>query len=460
MRRSKASVSGPISPLDGRYQSQVGVLPEIFSEQALMRRRCEVELRWLLALDELGVLPRLSGGEWEAVRRGLQSFGPRDFLGIKAHEARVRHDVKACELYLEGKLGLGKGGRVHFGLTSEDVNNLAYSLCLEEHRQRALLPKLSELCRALCERVRRWRDLPFPASTHGQPASPTTAGKELAVFVARLLRQYRQAVSHRFLGKLNGATGNWSALHAAFPEVDWIGVSRRFVESMGFVHNVATTQVEPHDSWGEYFDLCRRVNLIVLDLDVDVWLYVSREWLRQAAAAGEVGSSTMPHKVNPIRFENSEGNLSVANALLVMLSERLSRSRMQRDLSDSTVERNIGVALGHSWLGWSEAVAGLSGVELDPERCVEEISSHPELVAEPVQTLLRAHGVGEGYEKLRELTRGKRVTRRQMEVFLEGLEVPKELAARLRGVDVVRYVGLAPVVCDAVLAEAEEVLGR
>jgi adenylosuccinate lyase len=223
---------------------------------------------------------------------------------------------------------------------------------------------------------------------------------------------------------------------------------------------VATTQVEPHDSWGEYFDLCRRVNLIVLDLDVDVWLYVSRGWLRQAAAAGEVGSSTMPHKVNPIRFENSEGNLSVANALLVMLSERLSRSRMQRDLSDSTVERNIGVALGHSWLGWSEAVGGLSGVELDLERCVEEISSHPELVAEPVQTLLRAHGVGEGYEKLRELTRGKRVTRRQMEVFLAGLEVPKELAARLRGVDVVRYVGLAPVVCDAVLAEAEEVLGR
>ena len=448
-----------ISPLDGRYAGRLGDVAELFCESSLMRSRCFVELAYLEALADTGRFFRIDDAERAAIRRERDSFGERDHENIKRIEARTAHDVMACVEHLRERFP-ERAEWIHFALTSEDVNNLAWSLIFREHVARLQRPLLDEVIRKLMGLAERWRAEPFPAKTHGQPASPTTAGKELAVCVSRLARQRRQLKAFRFRGKLNGAVGNWSAFAAADPEFDWIGFSRGFVESLGLEFNLATTQIEDHDGWSEHFSIVRRINTILLDLDVDTWEYISRGFYAQRKKEGEVGSSTMPHKVNPIRFENSEGNLVVANSLLSTLSERLCHSRMQRDLSDSTVVRNVGVALGHTHLAWRETLGGLDRIELDAAACRAELEREPQLLAEPYQIVLRRAGRKDAYGQLKELTRGRAVTREDFHRLLEASGVGEPWATRLRELTVTDYVGLAARVCDEVLAAAEKELSE
>lgn len=455
-----SSMRDALSPLDGRYGDRLGNLAAYFSEGALLRARCEIEIAFVEALDETGLFPRLTSDERGRLKALRESFGAGDYERIKAIERETRHDVKACERFLRERLSLRNPNLLHFGLTSEDVNNLAYDLLLKAYLERDQVPLLDALLTRLASMAERWKAMPFPTRTHGQRATPSTAGKELAVFASRLLRLRRKLVAFRFSGKLNGATGNWAAMVAAFPAFDWIAFSRRFVEGHGLAFNLATTQIEDHDSLAEYFNLTRSVNNVVLDLDQDFWLYLSLGLMREQAAAGEVGSSTMPHKVNPIRFENSEGNLHLSNALLVELSNKLCRSRMQRDLSDSTVERNIGVALAHGYLAMSETLAGLDRVGLDEARCRDELEASPELLAEPVQTILRAAGIADPYELLKDLTRGKAVTRGELEAFVEGLPVDGAVKQRLRALRVTEYVGVSQRICEEVVADVRKELGR
>lgn len=451
--------SEALSPLDGRYGDRLAPLSRYFSEKALVATRCQVELAWAETLTQLGIFPSLSSDErtrFAAVRAG---FGDREFARIKELEAATRHDVKACELFLRERLQLANPNVLHFGLTSEDVNNLAYSLLLRDYLAQAQLPLLDRLIARLADLAARWRSAPFPTRTHGQLASPSTAGKELAVFLSRLLRHRRKLAAHQFKGKLNGATGNWSALFAACPDRDWVAITRRFVEQQGLSPNLVTTQIEDHDGWADYLNRVRQLNNVVLDLDQDVWLYLSFGYFRQVPARSEVGSSTMPHKVNPIRFENSEGNLGLSNALLVELSNKLCRSRMQRDLSDSTVERNLGVALGHAHLAWEETVAGLERLELDEARCRAELEQNPALLAEPIQTILRLAGAEDPYELLRQATRGKPFHEAQLQDLIEALPVDEPVRRQLRALRVYDYLGAAERICDEVVAEARKVVG-
>ncbi len=448
-----------ISPLDGRYGPRVGHLAACFSEEALMGARCAVELRYLLALDEVGVFAPLTAAERGRVEATLEAgLSPEGVSRIRAIEAETNHDVKACERYLAEHLALAEPNRVHFGLTSEDVNNLAWTLLLERYRTEHQVPALRTLLVRLTDLAEAWAAAPFPARTHGQPASPTTAGKEMAVFVSRLLRQYEGVTSFRFTGKLAGATGTYAAFMAAAPEVDWPRFAARFVRSLGLEPAPIVTQVEDHDTWCDYFDRVRRINNIVADLDVDGWLYISYGAFRLRRKPGEVGSSTMPHKVNPIRFENSEGNISVANTLLAMLSDRLPRSRMQRDLSDSTVERNMGVALAHSHLAWTETEKGLARLELDSERCLEQLRSTPEVLAEAVQTVLRRHGAKEPFERVAAWSRAGSPSREAYEAFVGSLDLPPEVRKALGSLAVEDYTGAAERLCREVVARAREVL--
>jgi adenylosuccinate lyase len=329
---------------------------------------------------------------------------------------------------------------------------------LKDYLEQEHLPLLKTLLQQLCELAEQWKAVPFPARTHGQKASPTTAGKELAVSVNRLLRQYRKLKDFRFTGKLNGAVGNFSAMLAAFPDYDWMRFSDRFVEGLGLTPNIATTQIEDHDTWAEYFNITRQINNIVIDLDQDFWAYISRDLYQEQTKAGEVGSSTMPHKVNPINFENSEGNLMLSNSLLTMLSDKLCRSRMQRDLSDSTVERNIGVALAHAHLALTETLRGLKKVRLNEAKCLDELEQSPELLAEPIQTILRPVIREDPYTLLKQLTRGKAITRQDIDRFIDELDVDKNVKARLKGLRVTSYIGDAVNVCDRVLAEAKSLI--
>ncbi len=448
-----------ISPLDGRYAGRLGELAELFCEQSLMRSRCFVELAYLEALADTGRFFALDDVERAAIRKERDSFGERDYENIKRIEARTAHDVMACVEHLRERFP-ARAEWIHFALTSEDVNNLAYSLIFREYAEKLQLPLLEEVVRKLMGLAASWQDVPFPAKTHGQPASPTTAGKEWAVFVSRLLRQWRQLKAFRFRGKLNGATGNWSAFAAADPDCDWISFSEKFIGGLGLEFNGATTQIEDHDAWSEWFSIVRRINVVLLDLDTDVWEYISRGFFVQRKKAGEVGSSTMPHKVNPIRFENSEGNLVLADSLLSTLSERLCHSRMQRDLSDSTVVRNVGVALAHSHLAWQETLAGLDRIELDAAACRAELEREPQLLAEPYQIVLRCAGRKDAYDQLKELTRGRAVALADFHRLLDASGIDESLQARLRALDVPSYVGLAPRICRETLAAAAKELAQ
>jgi len=440
-----------LSPLDGRYERSAEALRPFFSEAALIRYRVLVELEWLKALAaerRLRELKPFSRATRLALDRLVAGFGEKDATHIKNIEAETNHDVKAIEYWLKGRLAKNAEVQrslefIHFACTSEDINNLAYALMLAHSRDRVLLPRLDQLIVALRGLARRHAARPMLSRTHGQPASPSTLGKEMANFAHRLVRA-RAAIERVALqGKLNGAVGNYNAHAAAYPGFPWEAFCRRFVERLGLQFNPFTTQIEPHDSYAELFDAYARANTVLLDLDRDLWGYVSLGYFRQKPKKSEVGSSTMPHKVNPIDFENSEGNVGVANALLRHLADKLPVSRWQRDLSDSTALRNAGVALGHTLLAYGACVRGLAKLEADPARMAEDLEANWEVLAEPVQQVMRKHGVPDAYEKLKALTRGRRLDRRQLAAFVRTLPIPAAAKKRLLALTPAAYTGLA-----------------
>ena len=446
-----ASSLTALSPLDGRYARSADPLRPHFSEHALIRTRVRVELAWLAALaaePAVAELKPLSRKTQAALKGLVSNFGENDSREIKAIEAETNHDVKAIEYWLKAKLGRNREVQgalefIHFAATSEDINNLSYGLMLEESRHKVMLPRLDELIGALRELARRHAAQPMLSRTHGQPASPTTLGKELANVVQRLRRARARIEAAPLLGKMNGATGNYHAHAVAYPEIDWERLCARFVEGLGLQFNAYTTQIEPHDCIAELFDAYAGANTILLDLNRDLWGYISLGYFRQKTKKGEVGSSTMPHKVNPIDFENSEGNLGVANALLRHLADKLPVSRWQRDLSDSTALRNAGSAIGHTLLAYGSCLRGLAKLEADPRRMAEDLDANWEVLTEAVQQVMRRHGVAGAYEKLKALSRGRRLDRKQLAAFVRGLPIPAADRQRLLALTPATYTGLA-----------------
>jgi len=441
-----------LSPLDGRYAEKVDALRDQFSEFALIRQRVRVEVAWLLALAAEGAIaevPPFADADRTALDEIATSFGVADAARVKAIERTTNHDVKAVEYWLKERVASTPGiARVaefiHFACTSEDINNVSYGIALAEARAGTLLPLLESIAADLRALAHAHADLPMLARTHGQPATPTTLGKEFANVFARLERQIAAFARMPIKGKMNGAVGNYNAHTIAYPGVDWEKVAARTVASLGLEFNPYTTQIEPHDGIAEYCDVLARVNTILIDLDRDVWSYVSLGYFRQRMREGEVGSSTMPHKVNPIDFENSEGNLGLANAMLRHLAEKLPVSRWQRDLTDSTVLRNLGVALGHTVLGWSALRQGLAKLDVDERRIAADLDANWEVLAEAIQTVMRRHGLPEPYEQLKALTRGRTgMTRESLRAFIETLALPDDAKARLVSLTPSTYVGLA-----------------
>ncbi|MEX2239540.1 MAG: adenylosuccinate lyase [Burkholderiales bacterium] len=440
-----------LSPLDGRYERSADPLRPYFSEAALIRYRVLIEIEWLKALAaerRIRELKPFSRATRLALDRLVAGFAEKDATHIKNIEAETNHDVKAIEYWLKGRLAKNAEVQrslefVHFACTSEDINNLAYALMLAHARDRVLLPRLDQLIVALRALARRHAARPMLSRTHGQPASPSTLGKEMANFAHRLVRARAAIERVALLGKMNGAVGNYNAHAAAYPGFPWEAFCRRFVERLGLQFNPYTTQIEPHDSTAELFDAFARANTVLLDLDRDLWGYVSLGYFRQKPKRSEVGSSTMPHKVNPIDFENSEGNIGVANALLRHLADKLPVSRWQRDLSDSTALRNAGVALGHTLLAYGACLRGLGKLEADAGRMAEDLEANWEVLAEPVQQVMRKHGVPDAYEKLKALTRGKRLDRRQLAAFVRALPIPAAAKKRLLALTPAAYTGLA-----------------
>jgi adenylosuccinate lyase len=440
-----------VNPIDGRYARHTEALRPHFSEQGLMQARVRVEIAWLKALAAEPMIPEVPAldSAAEAFLDGIASgFDTPDAERVKAIEATTNHDVKAIEYYIKERMRehpalSAQNEFVHFACTSEDINNLAYALMVREARDAVLLPAIDELMAPLAQLAQALAAEPMLARTHGQPASPTTLGKELANVVARLQRQVRQLASLPALGKINGAVGNYNAHVVAYPEVDWPALGARMIESLGLQPNPYTTQIEPHDFLAELFHGLMRLNTILIDASRDIWGYISAGYFRQRVVAGEVGSSTMPHKVNPIDFENAEGNLGLANALLDHLAAKLPVSRFQRDLTDSTVLRNIGVAFAWSLIAYRSFQRGLGKLEADPARMHADLDANWEVLAEAVQTVMRRYGVESPYEKLKELTRGQRISAEKMGQFIDGLEIPAEARDRLRALTPARYIGLA-----------------
>jgi adenylosuccinate lyase len=446
-----------LTALDGRYRSRIEPLADCFSELALVRTRVRVELEWLKALaaePALEEIPAFSLETRALLDRIAAAFSEHDAEAVKAIEARTNHDVKAVEYWLKQRFAeahepcraelAAVSEFIHFACTSEDINNLCHSLMAREGRDRVLLPALDRLVERLGAMAHALADLPMLSRTHGQTASPTTLGKELANFAYRLRSARERLAQVALLGKINGAVGNYNAHFVAYPELNWPAIARRFVEGLGLAFNPYTTQIEPHDCLGELFDALAAVNTIVLDLDRDLWGYISLGYFTQRTKAGEVGSSTMPHKVNPIDFENSEGNLGIANALLRHLSGKLPVSRWQRDLSDSTALRNVGAAFGHTLLAWDATLRGLDKLEANPTRLAADLDASWEVLAEPIQTVLRRHGVPEPYEQLKALTRGKGgITRETLHAFIHTLDIPDAEKARLLELTPATYTGLA-----------------
>jgi adenylosuccinate lyase len=442
-----------LSPLDGRYHNRLAALRVAFSEFALIRQRVRIELQWLKALaaePRIAEVSPFSAPTLAQLDALVANFSEADGEAVKAIEAKTNHDVKAIEYFLREKLA---GNRevmkvaefIHFACTSEDINNIAHALMLKRARDDVMLPVLDQVIEKLAGLAHEFAELPMLARTHGQPASPTTMGKELANVAHRLARGRDGIAAVKLLGKLNGAVGNYNAHVAAYPEVDWEKLARGFVEGFGLEFNPYTVQIEPHDAIAELLDACARVNTVLVDLDRDIWGYIALGYFRQRVKSGEVGSSTMPHKVNPIDFENSEGNLGVANALLRHMSEKLPVSRWQRDLTDSTVLRNMGVALGHTLLGYDSCLKGLHKLEADRQRLAEDLDQNWDVLAEPVQTVMRRYGMTGGYEQLKELTRGKeRITRDALHAFIKGLAaIPEAEKKRLLALTPATYIGKA-----------------
>ena len=440
-----------LSPLDGRYHSRVLPLREYFTELGLIRFRVQVEIEWLKTLaaePDLVEIPPFSPATIKNLDQLVARFSAADGARVKALEAETNHDVKAIEYFLRERLGtdrevLASAAFIHFACTSEDINNLSHALMLQKSRERVLLPKLGEVIEHLRGMAHALADVSMLSRTHGQSASPTTLGKEIANVVHRLVRA-RERIAHVALsGKINGAVGNYNAHLAAYPAFDWETFACRFVESLGLSFNPYTIQIEPHDAIAELFDAYAACNTVLIDLDRDVWGYVALGYFRQRLKAGEVGSSTMPHKVNPIDFENSEGNLGVANALLRHMADKLPISRWQRDLTDSTVLRNMGVALGHTLLAWDSCLVGLRKLEVDRERIARDLNDAWEVLAEPIQTVMRRYGLPDAYEQLKTLTRGQTIDRNALHGFIRTLNIPIEAKEQLLALTPATYIGLA-----------------
>jgi len=450
------AASGPLtalSPLDGRYQGKVAPLRALFSEWALIRFRVQVEVEWLKALaaePTLGEVPPFSAHVIGTLDAVVQHFSEADGERVKAIEATTNHDVKAVEYFLKERLGghpeVKKVAEfIHFACTSEDINNLCHALMLKHARDDVMLPALDAIIARLTAQAHDLAALSMLAHTHGQPASPTTLGKELANVVHRLRRAREAIAKVVLLGKINGAVGNYNAHLAAYPDVPWEILARHFVEHLGLAFNPYTIQIEPHDAFAELFDAFSRANTILIDLNRDIWGYISLGYFKQKLKAGEIGSSTMPHKVNPIDFENSEGNLGLANAVLRHLSEKLPISRWQRDLTDSTVLRNMGVALGYTLLAYDSCLKGLGKLEANPAQLAEDLDANWEVLAEPIQTVMRRYGVTGAYEQLKELTRGKAgINRDTLAAFINGLSgIPDAEKKRLLALTPASYIGKA-----------------
>jgi len=440
-----------ISPLDGRYARSADPLRPWFSELALIAHRVRVEVEWLIALAAEPGVPEVGPFDPDAIERLralAAGFGEAEGERVKAIERATNHDVKAIEYWLRERLAAdpalaGASAFIHFACTSEDVNNLAYALMIRGGRDAVLLPALDRVVERLVAMAHEHADLAMLARTHGQAATPTTLGKELANVAVRLRRARSRLQAVRLTGKANGAVGNYNAHVVAYPQVDWESFARRFVESLGLEFNLYTTQIEPHDALAELCDALARANTVLIDLDRDLWGYVSLGYFRQRVVAGEVGSSTMPHKVNPIDFENSEGNLGLANAALRFLADKLPVSRWQRDLTDSTVLRNVGVAFGHSLLGYVACARGLDKLEVDPARLAADLEANWEVLAEAVQTVMRRYGIEDAYEQLKRLTRGERVGPEALRRFIGAAAIPEEARARLLALTPAGYTGRA-----------------
>jgi adenylosuccinate lyase len=441
-----------LSPLDGRYHGKVDALRNYFSEFGLIRFRVLIEIEWLKALsaqDGIGEIPPFSTSTVAQLDALNANFCEDDALAIKTIEATTNHDVKAVEYWLRGKLSDNPETAmalefIHFACTSEDINNLSHALMLKGARDAVMLPTLNVLTARLQNIAHQHADLPMLCHTHGQAATPSTLGKEMANVVYRLQRAAKRLAETEILSKMNGAVGNYNAHLAAYPKVDWEKLALRFVTARGISFNPYTIQIEPHDYMAELFDAYARINTILTDLNRDIWGYISLGYFKQKVVKGEVGSSTMPHKVNPIDFENSEGNLGLANALLKHLSEKLPISRWQRDLSDSTVLRNMGVALGYTLLAYESCLKGLNKLEANPQRLAEDLNSSWEIIAEPIQTVMRRYNIPDAYDKLKELTRGKDgINRASLKTFIDTLQIPAEEKQRLLQLSPETYIGKA-----------------
>lgn len=440
-----------LSPLDGRYANKVDPLRAILSETGFMHHRVKVEIAWLQALSNAGFaeIKPFSANATQFLTKMVSEFGEAQAARIKEIEAVTNHDVKAVEYWIKEQVKevpelLAATEFIHFACTSEDINNTSHGMMLLAARDQVMLPTLTKLISKLTEMAHDNAAVPMLSRTHGQPASPTTLGKEIANVVARLQRAVKRIADVDVLGKMNGAVGNYNAHLSAYPEVDWEAFSKQVIEQrLGLKHNPYTTQIEPHDYMAEMFDAFARANTILLDLNRDIWAYISIGYFKQATRAGEIGSSTMPHKVNPIDFENSEGNLGLANAVLKHLSEKLPVSRWQRDLTDSTVLRNIGVAFGYTLLAYDSCLRGLNKLEVNPVRLAEDLDSTWEVLAEPVQTVMRRYGIENPYEQLKELTRGKGISKEALREFILGLAIPESAKKLLLEMTPANYVGIA-----------------
>lgn len=445
-----------LSPLDGRYANTTAPLTNFFSEFAFLRDRVRVELNFLAALSKTGLIRPLSDSESAHLESILANFSNDDAELILDYERKTRHDVKAIEYFIQSKLQDTSSQDllpwIHFGLTSEDTNSLGQAIALKESRDKIILPALQLLVTNLSDLALRYKTTPMLARTHGQYAVPTTLGKEFAVYIARLKKTCDDIASHRFEAKLTGAVGNFNALQAAASQVDWLSFSEDFVSSFDLEPNLFTTQILPYDNWVRYFDLIRLTNSILIDFAQDIWRYISDGYLKQAVVAGEVGSSTMPQKVNPIDFENAEGNLGVANSLFMHYAQKLTVSRLQRDLSDSTVRRTFGTALGHSLLAWTNFQRGLRRIAPDEEKLNAELNAHWEVVSEGAQTILRAAGKLDAYESLKEQTRGRVLTEADYKSWVASIDVDDDVRSQLASLSPQSYIGLAVKLVDGLIA--------
>jgi len=448
-----------LSPLDGRYQTKLDSLRPYFSEYALIKHRAWVEVEWLKALAAEPNLKEISAFSAETINEldtAIDNFSEVDAMQVKAIEARTNHDVKALEYWLKEKFDgnpeiKAASEFIHFACTSEDINNLSHGLMLKTARDSVMLPFLSELMARLIELSHQLADQPMLARTHGQTASPTTMGKEMANVVYRLQRQQKQLTENEILGKINGAVGNFNAHLSAYPDFDWASFAQKFVQHLGLTYNPMTIQIEPHDYMAELYDTLARINTILIDLNRDIWGYISVGYFKQKVKAGEIGSSTMPHKVNPIDFENSEGNLGLANAVLRHMAEKLPISRWQRDLTDSTVLRNMGVAFGYTLLGYDSCLRGLNKLEINPAKLAEDLDNSWEVLAEPIQTVMRRFGIANPYEQLKELTRGKGgINQTSLHAFINELAIPNEAKQGLLAMTPASYIGKATALAKSI----------